>query len=172
VPGGYHPIAIGDRLGQRYRVLDKLGHGGHSTIWLARDESTQKLVAVKVGIADSDSTSKEAETLASLSNFHSKNGQAVAVTPPVLDRFTERGPNGIHPCLVTTPVRCSLSDMKQDNGLGLFYLPVGRALAGQLVIAVARVHDAGLCMAVSLHQLHVFCSPTVTDTFLYDQTFT
>lgn len=36
-PGGYHPVMIGDMLNQRYRVVDKLGFGGYSTIWLAVD---------------------------------------------------------------------------------------------------------------------------------------
>ncbi|KAK1145863.1 hypothetical protein N8T08_003809 [Aspergillus melleus] len=37
-PGGYHPLTIGDDLNDgRYRLVDKLGYGGYSTIWLARD---------------------------------------------------------------------------------------------------------------------------------------
>lgn len=37
-PGGYHPLQVGDELDNAcYRVVDKLGYGGYSTIWLARD---------------------------------------------------------------------------------------------------------------------------------------
>lgn len=36
--GGYHPVRIGDRFkGERYKILHKLGFGGFSTTWLARD---------------------------------------------------------------------------------------------------------------------------------------
>ncbi|KAH8752446.1 hypothetical protein F5882DRAFT_419921 [Hyaloscypha sp. PMI_1271] len=41
--GGYHPIHLGDHLGNagRYRVIHKfinsVGHGGVSTVWLCRD---------------------------------------------------------------------------------------------------------------------------------------
>ncbi|OJI82640.1 hypothetical protein ASPTUDRAFT_123786, partial [Aspergillus tubingensis CBS 134.48] len=35
----------------RYRLVHKLGHGGHSTIWLARDLQNSRYVAVKVIIA-------------------------------------------------------------------------------------------------------------------------
>lgn len=38
-PGGYHPVSIGNRLGGHYRILNELGHGTYSTVWLARDET-------------------------------------------------------------------------------------------------------------------------------------
>jgi serine/threonine-protein kinase SRPK3 len=37
-PGGYHPIHINDHLKDgRYKILNKLGFGSFSTVWLARD---------------------------------------------------------------------------------------------------------------------------------------
>jgi hypothetical protein len=37
--GGYHPVALGDTLKDgRYKVLHKLGWGGYSTVWAARDQ--------------------------------------------------------------------------------------------------------------------------------------
>lgn len=36
--GGYHPVALGDLVNDgRYKVLHKLGWGGYSTVWVARD---------------------------------------------------------------------------------------------------------------------------------------
>lgn len=36
--GGYHPVALGDLFNNgRYKVLHKLGWGGYSTVWAARD---------------------------------------------------------------------------------------------------------------------------------------
>ena len=47
--GGFHPTHLGDTLkGGRYRVLHKLGYGGFSTVWLARDENQNRLVSLKV----------------------------------------------------------------------------------------------------------------------------
>lgn len=37
-PGGYHPVALGDTLSDgRYKICHKLGYGGFSTVWVARD---------------------------------------------------------------------------------------------------------------------------------------
>lgn len=37
--GGYHPVTLGDTFNDtRYTVLHKLGWGGYSTVWLARDK--------------------------------------------------------------------------------------------------------------------------------------
>lgn len=39
IEGGYHPISLGDYLKDgRYKVLHKLGWGGYSTVWAARDQ--------------------------------------------------------------------------------------------------------------------------------------
>jgi serine/threonine-protein kinase SRPK3 len=37
-PGGYHPVSLGDTFKNgRYKVYHKLGWGGYSTVWLAKD---------------------------------------------------------------------------------------------------------------------------------------
>jgi serine/threonine-protein kinase SRPK3 len=35
--GGFHPVYIGDVYHDRYEVLNKVGYGAYSTVWLARD---------------------------------------------------------------------------------------------------------------------------------------
>ncbi|KAM3497271.1 hypothetical protein MY10362_009377 [Beauveria mimosiformis] len=47
--GGFHPVHLGDTFDQgRYRVVHKLGTGGFSTVWLVRDETEKKWVALKI----------------------------------------------------------------------------------------------------------------------------
>ena len=69
-PGGYHHLRPGDGLNNHYRLVDKLGHGGYSTIWLARDLLKARYVAVEVTTANSDCD--EARLLGSLGNSPSK----------------------------------------------------------------------------------------------------
>lgn len=38
-PGGYHPLALGEVLNNgRYKIIHKLGWGGYSTTWAAKDQ--------------------------------------------------------------------------------------------------------------------------------------
>lgn len=34
-PGGFHPVYISDVYYDKYKVLNKIGHGVYSTVWLA-----------------------------------------------------------------------------------------------------------------------------------------
>jgi serine/threonine-protein kinase SRPK3 len=36
-PGGFHPVYVGDVYNERYKVLNKLGYGAYSTVWLVQD---------------------------------------------------------------------------------------------------------------------------------------
>ncbi|KAB5562700.1 kinase domain-containing protein [Coniochaeta sp. 2T2.1] len=141
-PGGYHPIQIGDRYQDRYRIVHKLGYGSYSTIWLARDEQMAKYVAFKVGIADYGS--KEVELLSRISASGVENGELGGkLIPTVLGRFNIVGPNGIHLWVVTAPARCSLADAAQAADYSPFQLQVARSLSAQLAMAVAYIHELG-----------------------------
>ncbi|KAI3332848.1 kinase-like domain-containing protein [Ustulina deusta] len=145
-PGGYHPIHIDDRLHQRYRIVHKLGHGTFSTVWLALDEQTSKYVAIKVGTADADS--READILSNLAIAAaavtgSPAADKASMLPPAIDRFCIAGPNGTHPCFVTSPANCSLRDSKEASDWCLFQLDVARSLCAQLAMAVYFIHSEG-----------------------------
>lgn len=42
-PARYHEV-----LGSRYEILLKLGYGGFSTVWLAKDSRTKHFVTIKI----------------------------------------------------------------------------------------------------------------------------
>lgn len=140
-PGGYHPLMIDDVLHDRYRIVDKLGHGGYSTIWLARDEACKRYVAVKVCISSSEASSKEPLIIQALkrSSSNSRSLGAVAL-PDVLDTFEICGPNGTHACYTLTPAQGSLAEAAFCR---LFPVRIARALAAKLTTAVSFVHSRG-----------------------------
>lgn len=135
-PGGYHPILVGDTIRDRYQVVDKLGHGGWSTVWLVHDADEQKYLALKVGIVDS--LPREIPILRALGN--QAHGPGAERTPRLLDVFTISGPNGSHPCYTTT---LALGDLRECSFSRLFRHDVARILAYELTLAVAYVHAQG-----------------------------
>ena len=46
--GGYHPVYVGEVLIDRYVIIQKLGWGHFSTVWLAKDFKYNTYVAIKV----------------------------------------------------------------------------------------------------------------------------
>jgi len=81
---------IGKTLAERYTVLDKLGAGGMSVVYLARHELLKKLVAIKL-LRDEIAANK-----ASLSRFHREALAAASIGDPhIVDvtdyGFTDRG---------------------------------------------------------------------------------
>lgn len=127
---------IGDILHRRYRIVDKLGFGGYSTVWLARDTHLKQYVAVKIGTADA--APRETRILRALSSPSEHPGRQSIPLP--LDEFELRGPNGVHPCYTMAPARCNLREVSFSR---LFPLGVARALAGGLTLAIAYTHSQG-----------------------------
>ena len=141
-PGGFHPVAIGDVFIDRYSIIHKLGHGGYSTTWLAKNQKVGQYVAIKIQAALVGGGFHEAETLRALGTSLAHDGQSAI--PPVLDQFIICGPNGKHNAIVTPPAMMSLMDAKEGSYVCLFQLPVARAIAAQLARAVAFVHSRGI----------------------------
>ena len=165
-PGGYHPVAIGDSFCDgRYEVVTKLGHGGYSMIWLGRDHQLNRYVAIKIPIAqvENDAELKITRRLTSLLRQDPEGKRFVSV---LLDHFTLIGPNGSHRCLVLEPARINLGKAKDKSPVSyeLYFQPeTCRAIMGQVIQAVAVLHDVGVVHG-DLHAGNVlFHLPEVID---------
>ena len=53
-PGGFHPVYIGDVYNDRYKVLNKIGYGVYSTVWLVRDLQQQCVFSTPIGVLPYD----------------------------------------------------------------------------------------------------------------------
>ena len=142
VRGGYHPVHLGDVFEARYKVVHKLGYGGFSTVWLARDNVLQRYVAVKILSAEVSSECPELKILNYLkqSSTDHPGRQYIAF---LIDHFELHGPNGTHLCLVSEVLGPSLAYLIGKN-LQLRG-SVARKVARQLAEAVAFLHSQGVC---------------------------
>ncbi|KAF8972588.1 kinase-like protein [Flammula alnicola] len=149
VPGGYHPIVLGDILcpspedsesgSRRYRIMHKLGFGSYATVWLAqKTDSSETFVAVKITAADGIPT-REAAMLEAASKMQTNDGQPPHVAT-LLDHFTLHGPNGTHSVLVTDVVVPVLSLLSHSQSLP----PWRKAAAHGLAQAVAQLHATAI----------------------------
>jgi serine/threonine-protein kinase SRPK3 len=119
--GGYHPVHVGELLINRYVIVQKLGWGHFSTVWLARDNMYNSYVALKVQKSASHYTEAaydEVEILDVVSKnayvkdwvesvvrykaddatFAQKGGYSIedCHTVQLLNSFIHSGPNGQH----------------------------------------------------------------------------
>jgi serine/threonine protein kinase len=101
-PGGYHPIHIGDQLSDRFTVIDKLGWGSASTVWLTKDHDNDDACVVvsvsKASVATLYDKELMPKTLYLLSGNDAHPGKKNLLFPH--DSFLITGPNGTHFCLV------------------------------------------------------------------------
>lgn len=148
--GGYHPVMIDDVLAGHYRIVDKLGYGGYSTVWLAHDDRLQRFVAIKVNISNASLPQREAGIIRALSRPISDRRKSTLTStakldahdtvPSILDEFNVHGPNGTHTCHVMAPAQ---GNLKEASFSRLFPIHVARALAAKMAIAVDFVHSQG-----------------------------
>lgn len=144
--GGLHPISIGDCFSEgRYRIVHKLGYGGSSTVWLARDEHrADQLVALKAMRADmSSERTSDMPELAIPEMLRLDLPPSVGIQT-IHDHFHVQGPNGIHVLLVSPFAGPNIIAMLDCPGRAVG----SRKLRADLACKVAKQ------IATALHFLH------------------
>lgn len=155
VPGGFHPVHLGDMLGGRYKIVRKLGFGVFSTVWLALDTayrstntSTSKTHYVALKVCAASHSSRQDFELAQLSSSSRLEEQA---------RSPEHhtGPNGSHLLVPAEPLGRSFQTLldltrfaqpHQTSAYGFkTHWPASfvREACRQVVTAVADLHARG-----------------------------
>ncbi|KAL3425199.1 serine/threonine-protein kinase SRPK3 [Phlyctema vagabunda] len=142
-PGGFHPVHIGDRFGTagRFRVIHKLGSGGLATVWLCRDQETQRYVALKIIIADGSSETSSELQLATREDLDLEAPGGEFITLP-REYFWHNGPNGRHLCLVLPVlgprILAEWSTFKDPES-------ASRDVALQVTRGLQFLHQNGIC---------------------------
>jgi serine/threonine-protein kinase SRPK3 len=113
---------------------------------MACTRRSQKLVAIKVGTAESNP--HEVNVLSALATTAQDTAACErcgrVIIPSILDRFDIQGHKGIHPCYVTAPGQASISEALEASDTVMFQLDVARALVAQLALGAAFIHSQGI----------------------------
>ena len=147
-PGGYHPTLIGDKFDKdTYVVINKLGRGYTSTVWLAKNTLIDgEYVALKILTAEATKTTIEHNIIAHLQSKSNPKHPGHSYVASSLGSFGFSGPNGYHLCLIGEVVGGSLQECVEE-GEPDWYFPIktSRAIAAQVILGVAYLHSLGIC---------------------------
>lgn len=143
--GTHRTLHPGNRLKDgRYEIVRRLGRGATSTVWLAHDESSKRLVSIKILASEASKGCHEPDIRRLLAQAAPSHPGSQHVQQ-MLDAFLERGWFDNYQCMVGTPGAASLSSSKvASRGVDLFPLEVSRAMAAQLILAVGFLHSQGV----------------------------
>jgi serine/threonine-protein kinase SRPK3 len=145
--GGFHPIHIGDQLHGRYQIVNKLGYGSYSTVWLVKDQRLDRYASLKIDTANSSKDTSASQVLRHLGlkrEGWSKIPPGNEFVLEVLDEFEIRGPNGTHRCIVSEPLGPSLTSVLEFTDGWRLPSDVSRKVAAQLAQGVAFLHACGI----------------------------
>ncbi|QKX60233.1 uncharacterized protein TRUGW13939_07376 [Talaromyces rugulosus] len=141
--GGYHPVHVGETYNNgRYVVVRKLGWGHFSTVWLSRDTTNGKHVALKVVRSAAHYTETAIDEIKLLTKIVQANpahpGRKHVVS--LLDSFEHKGPNGVHVCMVFEVLGENLLGLiKRWNHRGI-PMPLVRQITKQVLLGLDYLH--------------------------------
>lgn len=143
VKGGYHPVHAGEQYKDgKYTVVRKLGWGHFSTVWLSKDNTTGKHVALKVVRSAAHYTETALDEIKLLNKVvkakpeHPGRKHVVSL----LDSFNHKGPNGIHVCMVFEVLGENLLGLiKRWNHRGI-PMPLVKQITKQVLLGLDYLH--------------------------------
>lgn len=130
--GGYHPVALGQRLG-RFLVRGKLGWGHFSTVWLAEDGGGRE-VALKVVKSASHYTEAAQDEVRILQRLSQADPSGAHCVIRLLDTFDIHGPHGTHVCMAFEKLGCNLLTLIRLYRYKGLPMPLVRIFAKQMVL--------------------------------------
>lgn len=143
VPGGYHPAVVGETYKDgRYVLVRKLGWGHFSTVWLARDTEDDRHVAMKIirSAKNYRDTAIDEIKLLSKINHTDPDHPGHAHLVKLLDYFDQKGPNGVHICMVFEVLgenMLSLIRRYKHKGIPVRFV---KQIAKQILLALDFLH--------------------------------
>jgi len=147
-PGGYHPVHIGDVFQDRYCILNKLGFGSSSTVWLVEDLTSGRFASLKILTAMASEKPTELDIVRRLrQNFNSRQGgrSGQEYVMEVWDEFQVEGPNGMHWCILTELLGPNLNTYWTDIlKSGVYPKGMSMKMCAQLAYGLAYLHRCNI----------------------------
>ena len=162
--GGYPPVHVGEIYLQRYQIMQKLGWGHFSTVWLAKDLKYSTFVAIKVQksaqhyleaaydeveiLQELEKHNYDPEWEDSVKSYWSDHPERIkhgierdhSQVVQLLNSFIHHGPNGKHFCMVFEIMGVTLLEIiKRYNYKGV-PIPYVRLIAKQILIGLDFLH--------------------------------
>lgn len=139
--GGYCPIKVGNTFkDERYRVLQKLGWGHFSTVWLCFDAKKKEHVAIKVQKSASHYTDAANDEILLLSNITANPRHRHNHVVGLLDHFEHESINGRHVCLVFEVLGKTLLALIKRCNYQSAPLPLVKIICRQVLQALDFLH--------------------------------
>ncbi|TFY50406.1 hypothetical protein EVJ58_g11061 [Rhodofomes roseus] len=148
---GYFAARLGQTLERgRYCIMRKLGWGQYSSVWLARDFTETRFVALKI------LTSKATEALSESADQQSDEQcmlKKVADADPAhrgyrhhlayIDAFDLKGPHGLHHCLVTEVLGFGMDFLRKlrDKGDTRIAPSIVKHVVRQVLLGLEYLHE-------------------------------
>lgn len=143
-PGGLCPILPYTELGDRFFIIHKLGQGGFSTVWLARDHEQNRWCALKI-VVSSHSSEDRGELFAKRLLGENGIGLEEAAAHHILlpeEEFYLESPNGLHLVLVLPLLGPTLPEWLEPNE---HKYEAKKKLCRQMTEAIEFLQSQGLC---------------------------
>jgi serine/threonine-protein kinase SRPK3 len=141
--GGYHPVHVGEEYKEgKYTIVRKLGWGHFSTVWLSKDNTTGKHVALKVVRSAAHYTETALDEIKLLKKVvdAKKDHPGRKHVVSLLDSFNHKGPNGVHVCMVFEVLGENLLGLiKRWNHRGI-PMPLVKQITKQVLLGLDYLH--------------------------------
>lgn len=146
--GGLHPFEIGDMLNE-FRIIQKLGAGGFSTVWFVTNTVLGGYFALKVTAARPSSSGLHSyeRVMEHIKHKHQiqEGGEYLGLPSSY---FWVIGVNGQHLCLVSKVAGVSIDQMRRGlstrNNHASLAADVARRIGLQVLQSVAFLHSEGM----------------------------
>jgi len=161
-PEGYHPVTLGEVFNSKYQVVQKLGWGYFSTVWLVIEKGTTKHWALKIqkskksyseaavdeleilkALAQNATNPEWQETVAEINKTHNLTIQPLETfNIRLFDNFVHHGMHGKHYCSVFEIMGPNLLDLiqffeYQDRGMDLRLVKI---ITRQILMGLDYMH--------------------------------